>query len=130
MRSLVKLSSKELRGIDDKSTTAANFLTRQIFTTTSVDPLALNNKVLSLELICRIMECAGDNICYGEKFVHLVQSQLCVALLKNCMSNHTQVAFISQKTFLVLVYKFKTHLRDEIQLFIYLLKFPDIILTT
>jgi brefeldin A-inhibited guanine nucleotide-exchange protein len=117
MRSLVKLSSKELQGIDDKSTTQANFLTRQIFTTTSVDPLALNNKVLSLELICQIMESAGDNICYGEKFVHLVQSQLCVALLKNCMSNHTQVAFISQKTFLVLVYKFKTHLKDEIQVF-------------
>ena len=117
LRSLVKLSSKELQGIDDNAVTAANFLTRQIFTN-SVDPLALNNKVLSLELICQIMECAGDNICYGEKFVHLVQSQLCVALLKNCMSNHIQVAFISQKTFLVLVYKFKIHLKDEIQVFI------------
>lgn len=117
MRSLVKLSSKELQGIDDKAVTAANFLTRQIFTNNTVDPLALSNKVLSLELICQIMECAGDNICYGEKFVHMVQAQLCVALLKNCMSNHTQVAFISQKTFLVLVYKFKTHLKDEIQVF-------------
>jgi brefeldin A-inhibited guanine nucleotide-exchange protein len=117
MRSLVKLSSKELQGIDDKAVTAANFLTRQIFTNNTVDPLALSNKVLSLELICQIMECAGDNICYGEKFVPMVQSQLCVALLKNCMSNHTQVAFISQKTFLVLVYKFKTHLKDEIQVF-------------
>ncbi|KAL3938388.1 MAG: hypothetical protein SGBAC_006689 [Bacillariaceae sp.] len=117
MRSLVKLSSKALQGIDDKDTTASNFLTRQIFTTNTVDPLALNNKVLSLELICQIMECAGDSICYGEKFVQMVQAQLCVALLKNCMSNHTQVAFISQKTFLVLVYKFKTHLKDEISVF-------------
>ncbi|CAJ1959317.1 unnamed protein product [Cylindrotheca closterium] len=117
MRSLVKLSSKALQGIDDKDTTASNFLTRQIFTTNTFDPLALNNKVLSLELICQIMECAGDNICYGEKFVQMVQAQLCVALLKNCMSNHTQVAFISQKIFLVLVYKFKTHLKDEISVF-------------
>eukprot|EP00980_Cylindrotheca_fusiformis_P007137 scaffold1501_cov130-Cylindrotheca_fusiformis.AAC.6 len=117
MRSLVKLSAKELQGIDDKAVTAANFLTRQIFTTNTVDPLALSNKVLSLELICQIMECAGDLFCSGEKFVHMVQAQLCVALLKNCMSNHTQVAFISQKTFLFLVYKFKTHLKDEIQIF-------------
>lgn len=117
VRSLVKLSSKELPGIDDKSTTTTNFLAQQFFTTTTVDPLALNNKVLSLELILTIMECAGDALCHGERFVHLVQAQLCVALLKNCMSNNSQVAFISQKIFLILVYKFKTHLRDEIQLF-------------
>ena len=117
MRSLVKLSSKELPGIDDKSTTPTNFLAHQFFTATTVDPLALNNKVLSLELILTVMECAGDYLCYGERFVHLVQSQLCVALLKNCISNNSQVAFISQKIFLVLVYKFKTHLREEIQLF-------------
>lgn len=117
MRSLVKLSSKELPGIDDKSTTTTNFLAQQFFTFTAVDPLALNNKVLSLELILTAMECAGDALCNGERFIHLVQAQLCVALLKNCMSNNSQVAFISQRIFLILVYKFKAHLRDEIQLF-------------
>ena len=117
MRSLVKLSSKALPGIDDDSINPSNFLNVQFLTTTTVDPLALHNKVLSLELILCMMECAGPAICLGDKFVHLVQSQLCVALLKNCMSNHTQVAFLSQKIFLVLVYKFKAHLKDEIQVF-------------
>jgi brefeldin A-inhibited guanine nucleotide-exchange protein len=117
MRSLVKLSSKTLPGIDDNTTTPTNFLAQQFLTTTTVDPLALNNKVLSLELILQVMDLAGEDLCYEEKFIHLVQSQLCVALLKNCMSNHTQVAFLSQKIFLILVYKFKTHLKDEIQVF-------------
>eukprot|EP00934_Nitzschia_sp_Nitz4_P000938 Nitzschia sp. Nitz4//scaffold97_size77645//35123//41576//NITZ4_005518-RA/size77645-processed-gene-0.93-mRNA-1//-1//CDS//3329560656//938//frame0 len=115
MRSLVKLSSRELPGIDDKSVTPTNFLAQQFFTSTPIDPLALNNKVLSLELLLTIMEYAGDVLCYGDKFVHLVQSQLCVALIKNCMSNHSQVAFLSQKIFFVLVHKFKAHLHDEIQ---------------
>jgi len=97
LRSLVKLSSKVLPGIDDNSTTPTNFLAQQFLTTKTVDPLALHNKVLSLELILQMMECAGDAFCNGEKFIHLVQSQLCVSLLKNCMSNNTQVSFVSQK---------------------------------
>ena len=117
LRSLCKLSSKELPGVDDASTTPANFLAQQFSTTPQVDPLALNNKILSLELILAIMECAGDAFCNGERFVQLVQSQLCVALLKNCMSNNTQVAFLSQKVFLILVYKFKSHLKSEIEVF-------------
>jgi len=117
LRSLVKLSSKELPGIDDSSTTPTNFLAQQFFTVSAADPVALNNKVLSLELILTAMECAGDALCNGERFVHLVQAQLCVALLKNCMSNNSQVSYISQRIFLVLVSKFKAHLREEIQLF-------------
>ena len=117
LRSLCKLSSKELPGVDDSSTTPANFLAQQFSTTPQVDPLALNNKVLSLELILAIMECAGNAFCNGERFIQLVQSQLCVALLKNCMSNNTQVAFLSQKIFLILVYKFKSHLKSEIEVF-------------
>lgn len=118
MRSLVKLSSKELPGIDDTpNVTPSNFLAQQFLTSSSVDPLALNNKVLSLELILQVMECAGSEFCNSDKFIHLVQSQLCVALLKNCMSNNTQVAFSSQQAFLILVYKFKAHLKDEIQVF-------------
>lgn len=117
LRSLVKLSSKELAGIDDKSTTPTNFLAQQFLTTTTVDPLALNNKILSLELILTAMECAGGSLCNGERFVHLIQAQLCVGLLKNCMSNNSQISYISQRIFLVLVSKFKAHLREEIQLF-------------
>jgi brefeldin A-inhibited guanine nucleotide-exchange protein len=117
MKRVVHLSAKALPGVDDNAVTANNFLTRQIFTTASIDPRALNNKVLSLELILLMIECAGDNIQNGNKFVNLIQSQLCVTLLKNCISNNTQVAFTSQRIFLLLVYKFKTHLKDEIQVF-------------
>jgi brefeldin A-inhibited guanine nucleotide-exchange protein len=114
-RSLCKLSSKELPGMDDGSSGASSFLAQQF--ASAVDPLALNNKVLSLELILALMERAGDAVCHGERFINLVQSQLCVGLLKNCMSNHVQVAFLSQKIFLILVYKFKSHLKQEIEVF-------------
>ena len=69
-----KLSSKSLPGIDDKPNNTFQFLSAA----STVDPLALNNKVLSLELLLQIMECAGPVICNGEKFIQLVQSQLCV----------------------------------------------------
>ena len=114
-RSLCKLSSKELPGMDDGSTGASSFLAQQF--ASAVDPLALNNKVLSLELILALMERAGDAVCHGERFISLVQTQLCVGLLKNCMSNHVQVAYLSQKIFLILVYKFKSHLKQEIEVF-------------
>eukprot|EP00980_Cylindrotheca_fusiformis_P001135 scaffold318_cov110-Cylindrotheca_fusiformis.AAC.7 len=120
MKRVVHLAAKELPGVDDNAVN--NFLTRQIFTngTSSVsalDPQALHNKVLSLELILLMIECAGPSVQKGDKFVTLIQSQLCVTLLRNCISNNTQVAFTSQRIFLVLVYKFKTLLKDEIQVF-------------
>jgi brefeldin A-inhibited guanine nucleotide-exchange protein len=114
-RSLCKLSSKELPGMDAGLSGASSFIAQQF--ASAVDPLALNNKVLSLELILSLMERAGDAVCHGERFINLVQTQLCVALLKNCMSNHVQVAFLSQKIFLILVYKFKSHLKQEIEVF-------------
>jgi brefeldin A-inhibited guanine nucleotide-exchange protein len=117
MKRLVYISSRQLQGVDDNAVTASNFLTRQIFTTASADPRALNNKVLSLELLLIMMEVAGERFQKGEKFVDLIQSHLCATLLKNCISNQIQVAFTSQRIFLVLVYKFKNQLKDEIQVF-------------
>ncbi|KAG7370181.1 RalF-like Dot/Icm system translocated protein [Nitzschia inconspicua] len=118
MRSLIKLTSKDLPG-DSKNSNPSNFsLASQIFSSSvPTDPLALKNKVLSLELILKIMECAGPQLCDDDRFAHLVQGQLCVNLLKNCMSNNTSVAFVSNQIFLILVYKLKSHLKDEIQVF-------------
>ena len=113
-RSLCKLSAKTIP--EDGAQGGGSFLAQQF--QAASDPLALNNKVLSLELILSIFEQAGPALCHGEKFIHLVQSQLCVALMKNCTSNHTQVAFLSQKIFLILVYKFKVHLKEEIEVFL------------
>ena len=69
----------------------------------AVDPLALNSKILSLELILAVFDHCGDAFRHGEKFVYAVQSYLCVSLLKNCMSNQTVVAHLSLKIFLLLV---------------------------
>jgi brefeldin A-inhibited guanine nucleotide-exchange protein len=96
-RALCKLSSKELPGDSAPETNRPGLFS------TPPDPMALNNKVLSLELIMAVMDFSGHAFCQGEKFVYLVQNYLCVGLLKNCMSNHTNVAFLSQKIFLFLV---------------------------
>lgn len=113
-RALCKLSSKELPGDGEPETSSR---VAAVFSA-APDPMALNNKVLSLELILAVMEFSGHAFCQGEKFIYLVQHYLCVGLLKNCMSNHTNVAFLSQKIFLLLLYKFKANLKQEIEVFL------------
>eukprot|EP00547_Thalassionema_nitzschioides_P000436 CAMPEP_0194204202 /NCGR_PEP_ID=MMETSP0156-20130528/3798_1 /TAXON_ID=33649 /ORGANISM="Thalassionema nitzschioides, Strain L26-B" /LENGTH=2109 /DNA_ID=CAMNT_0038930161 /DNA_START=16 /DNA_END=6345 /DNA_ORIENTATION=- len=114
-RALCKLSSKELRGEDGTKgmNSMINFVNPQ-----GVDPLALNSKILSLELLQRVLEHSGPAFRTGEKFIYAIQNYLCVSLLKNCMSSNTQVAFFSQKIFLMLVYKLKGHLKSEIEVFL------------
>jgi brefeldin A-inhibited guanine nucleotide-exchange protein len=109
-RALCKLSSKTLPGDENvgMSTTGGPGLTSSaganFFSNSQVvDPLALNSKVLSLELILAVFEHCGDAFRNGEKFIYAVQSYLCVSLLKNCMSNQTAVAHLSLKIFLLLV---------------------------
>ncbi|KAL7559104.1 hypothetical protein ACA910_017516 [Epithemia clementina (nom. ined.)] len=112
-RALCKLSSKDLP-VDRENETSNRLFNTQATT----DPLALNSKILSLELILASLDFCGEAFCEGERFIHLVQHYLCSSLLKNCMSEHSQIAFISQKIFLVLVYKFKAHLKQEIEVFL------------
>ena len=110
-RALCKLSSKTLPGDENVSmvTTPSSSammagMTPTFFSSTpTVDPLALNSKILSLELILAVFEHCGEAFQNGEKFVYAVQSYLCVSLLKNCMSNQTAVAHLSLKIFLLLV---------------------------
>lgn len=120
-RALCKLSSKTLPGDENAlqintpgSTIGGNFFS----STPIVDPLALNSKILSMELILVVLEHCGDAFRTGEKFVYAVRSYLCVSLLKNCMSNQTVVAHLSLKIFLLLVRDFKTHLKAEIEVFV------------
>jgi Guanine nucleotide exchange factor in Golgi transport N-terminal/Dimerisation and cyclophilin-binding domain of Mon2 len=101
-RSLCKLSSKELPA-DTTDEAAKSKHGRLLFNTLiPTDPTELNSKILSLELILAAMEYSGEAFT-SSKFLYLVQHYLCGSLLKNCVSNHTQVAFLSQKIFLVLV---------------------------
>jgi hypothetical protein len=102
--SLCKMCSKELP-VDAGSEPDTRPVPRLFNTHVPTDPLALNSKILSLELILSALDYCGDAFFEGEKFIYLVQNYLCVALLKNCVSSHTQVAFLSQKIFLVLVSK-------------------------
>ena len=114
-RALCKLSAKDLPADNVDEADRA----RIIFNTNiPTDPMVLNSKILALELIFAAMDFCGDAICNDERFIALVKQHLCVSLLKNCMSSHTQIAYSSQKIFLVLVYKFKGHLRDEIEVFL------------
>ncbi|KAL7467733.1 hypothetical protein ACHAXS_007976 [Conticribra weissflogii] len=125
-RALCKLSSKTLPGDENVGVSSTGGLgiggsghgVNFFSTSTTVDPLALNSKILSLELILAVFEHCGDAFQNGEKFVYAVQSYLCVSLLKNCMSNQTSVAHLSLKIFLLLVRKFKTHLKSEIEVFV------------
>ena len=55
------------------------------------DPIALQSKILSLELLLSLLERGGPEIRDSERFVHAVRQYLCVSLLKNCTSSNTQV---------------------------------------
>jgi brefeldin A-inhibited guanine nucleotide-exchange protein len=95
-RALCKLSSKNID--ETKSSMLTNFVSSG-----PVDPMALQSKTLSLELLLALLDNAGEAFCTLEKFIYAVQNYLCVSLLKNCTSGDTQVAYLSQKIFLVLV---------------------------
>ena len=100
-RALCKLSAKPLPG-EDGSKQSTSMMTSFI-SSGSVDPMALQSKILSLQLLLALLDNAGEAFCMGEKFIYAVQNYLCVSLLKNCTSGHTQVAYLSQKIFLILV---------------------------
>jgi len=118
-RALCKLSAKTLPEDNAPPASGGGAKVLQAFTSAgAVDPLALSSKILSLELILATLEHCGPAFCNGEKFIYAVQHYLCVSLLKNCMSNHTEVAYLSLKIFLTLVYKFKSQLKSEIEVFV------------
>lgn len=82
------------------------------------DPFAFQSKILSLELVKEIVENAGPSFRRGERFVHAIRQYLCQSLLQNCTSNYTQIVSMSLQVFLVLLRKFKRHLKTELDIFI------------
>mmetsp|Transcript_31336 Transcript_31336/g.37283 ORF Transcript_31336/g.37283 Transcript_31336/m.37283 type:complete len:1900 (-) Transcript_31336:92-5791(-) len=119
-RALCKLSAKPLKEDTDGSSSTGTSTTKiTLFTaTSSSDPLASKSKTLALELILSVFNHCGPAFRKGEKFLYAVQNYLCESLLKNCMSNNTGVVHLSLKIFLRLVYKFKAHLKAEIEVFV------------
>ena len=67
------------------------------------DPLAFQTKLMSLELLVHVFDHSDEVFVTGERFIYAIQHYLCVSLLKNCMSIHTDVGHAALKIFLVLV---------------------------
>ena len=101
-RALCKLSQKGLQ--DD--------------TGTQGDPIALQNKMLSLELILHVLQHSGPAFRNGERFIFAVRNYLCVSLLRNCTSPITQVTGLSLQIFVALMEGFKDHLKGELEVFV------------
>jgi len=146
-RALCKLSAKTLPEDSDEHASSNGSGNIKMFSGSKNgvnDPMATETKILSLELILCIFEHCGSAFRNGPKFIYAVQNFLCVSLLKNCISSNTRVAHLSLQIFLLLVrfvivdviifllslyqrtqhittiqvYKFKKHMKSEIEVFI------------
>lgn len=82
------------------------------------DPIALQNKILSLELILHILQRGGPAFKSGDKFVYAIKQYLSVSLLANCTSSIAQVTSLSLQIFLSLMGSFKEHLKGELEIFV------------
>lgn len=102
-RALCKLSMK---GLHDESGSSQS------------DPIALQNKILSLELILHMLQQCGPAFKNGERFIYAVRRHLCVSLLGNCTSQVAQVTGLSLQIFVILMQCFKEHLKSELEVFV------------
>jgi brefeldin A-inhibited guanine nucleotide-exchange protein len=82
------------------------------------DPIALQNKLLSLELILHMLNHSGPAFRSGDRFVHAIRNYLCVSLLGNCTSQVTQITTLSLQIFVALMDGFKKHLKNELEVFV------------
>ena len=82
------------------------------------DPVALQSKVLSLELLLSILEHTGPTFRSSEKFVYLVRNHLCTSLLKNATSSNTAIVGLSLRIFIAMTAHFKDSLKAELEVFV------------
>lgn len=82
------------------------------------DQRALQNRILSLELVLHILQHSGPAFRTGEKYIHVIRQQLCLSLLRNCTSQISQVTSISLQIFVCLMNDFKEHLKRELEVFV------------
>lgn len=101
-RALCKLS---MRGVDTNPSQQA-------------DPIAIQSKILSLELLLSVLQSSGPAFHHSERFVQAIRQYLCVSLLRNCTANVPQVVDLSLQVFVQLIAHFKDHLKAEIEVFI------------
>ena len=79
LRALCKLSVKE----------SANDTVHDL--TLPPDPVALQSKLLSLELLLSVLSHSGPSFRSSDKFVYAVKTYLCHSLVQNCVYPQTKV---------------------------------------
>ncbi|KAJ8664573.1 hypothetical protein QAD02_006235 [Eretmocerus hayati] len=77
----------------------------------------LRSKILSLQLLLGILQNAGPILRSNEMFVLAIKQYLCVALSKNGVSSVPEVFELSLALFIVLLDRFKVHLKMQIEVF-------------
>ncbi|KAM7258168.1 hypothetical protein ACFE04_013909 [Oxalis oulophora] len=87
------------------------------------DQIILRGKVLSLELLKVIMENAGPVWRTNERFLNDIKQFLCLSLLKNSALSVMAIFQLQCSIFTVLLYKFRSALKEEIGIF-----FPMLVL--
>jgi len=111
-RALCKLSMKGL--YDDSDLVHA---TRNARSELDVNAVAVQNKILSLELLLHILQSCGPAFQSGDKIRDAVRKYLCISLLGNCTSQIGQVSSLSMRIFVALMGRFKQHLKTEFEIF-------------
>lgn len=89
----------------------------------SDDQILLRGKVLSLELLKVVMECAGQHWRTNERFLNAIKQYLCLSLLKNSALSAMAIFQLQCSIFMSLLSKFRSGLKAEIGIF-----FPMLVL--
>jgi brefeldin A-inhibited guanine nucleotide-exchange protein len=110
-RALCKLSMKGEGDSDDSGVSSPTV-------GAMADTIALQSKVLSLELLLSVLEHSGPSFRSGSRFIDVIRQMLCESLLKNYVSPSAQVVSLSLKIFLALIRNFRVYLQREIEVFI------------
>jgi len=92
--------------------------TKEIPEGSSLDSHEMKSKILSLELLSRILENPLPSLKLSEKFINSsIKRYLSISLLTNGTSPHLPVFKLTLTLFLSLIIHFKEHLKEEIGLF-------------
>jgi len=82
------------------------------------NPMALQSKLLSMDLVLGLLEASGPAMRNGPRFIATIKQYLCVGLLKNFVSTIPALSTLSLKTFMALMRNYKRHIAAEIEVFL------------
>ena len=82
-----------------------------------LSPYSLKSKVITLEIILKILESKNSIFVLNIKILYLLKGSLCEAILKNSFSAEKSVFALSFSIFSFLVENYREHLKTEIAAF-------------